>query len=292
MWINYKKIFGFLLLLLLCNNIFAGVIRIVAAENFYGDLVNKIGGDYVQVTSIMHNPNQDPHLFSSNWSTAKAVAEADIIVYNGLEYDSWIKTLIRANRNQENKKIIVVADLIDKKAGANPHIWYDPNTMLVCAKKVTTQLSELDTTHEKYYQNQFSIWQNQSERLEKKIKNFKKHYQGVPVIATEPVFNYMAYALGLRVYGDGFQLSIMNNTEPSISDIKDFTNKLQQREVKVLIYNNQVTNPLTLHMQDLAKQVGISVLGVSELQPVGDDYFGWMNGQLNNLQKTLVIASS
>lgn len=288
----YKKIFSFFLLLLFCSNIFAGVIKIVAAENFYGVLAKEIGGNYVAVTSIMHNPNQDPHLFSSNWSTAKAIAEADIIVYNGLGYDSWITNLINANGNEENKKILIVADLIGKRVGANPHIWYDPNTMLIYANELTTQLSELDPTHKKYYQNQLSIWQNQSERLEKKIKNLKKHYQDMPVIATEPVFNYMALALGLRVYGDGFQLSIMNDTEPSISDIKDFTNKLKQLEVKGLIYNKQVTNPLTLHMQNLAKQFGIPVFGVSELQPVGQDYFAWMNAQVDNLQKTLVIASS
>ena len=87
--------------------------------------------------------------------------------------------------------------------------------------------------------------------------------------------------------GQGFQLSIMNDTEPAVSDVKDFENKLTQHQVKVLIFNNQVTNPATDRMQKIAKKAGIPVVGVSETEPLNQDYFSWMSNQLDALEKAL-----
>ena len=231
----------------LCELAFAVPIKIVAAENFYGDIASKIGGEHVEVVSIMRNPNQDPHLFSSNWTVAKAVAKADLIICNGLDYDSWIKNLIDANGGQD-QKVLIVAELLHKQHGDNPHIWYDPNMMLQYADILTEKLITLDSINKNYYTNQFVKLKIKCKALINEVNNLKKHYQGVNIIATEPVFNYMAKLLGLNVFGEGFQLSMMNNTEPSISDIKDFENTLQNKKVKLLIYNNQVTNPLTTKM--------------------------------------------
>src|SRR5689334_3134021 len=73
---------------------FAKPIQIVAAENFYGQIAEQMGGEQVQVTSILSNPQQDPHLFSSSPATARAIVNADILIYNGIDYDPWIKNLI------------------------------------------------------------------------------------------------------------------------------------------------------------------------------------------------------
>jgi len=273
-------------LLFLCGTAFGSPIKIVAAENFYGDIAKDIGGKYVEAVSIMRNPNQDPHLFSSNWSTAKSVATANIIIYNGLGYDNWISNLINAD-SKNNRNIIIVADLVNKKHGDNPHIWYDPNTMLQYAKFLTNKLSSLDSAHKKYYQDQLVVFTNKSKTLAKHIRDLKQHYQGIDVIATEPVFNYMAELLGLHVQAIHFQLSMMNDTEPSATDINDFENQLRSRKVRLLIYNNQVTNPLTVRMQTLAVSSHIPILGVSELQPDKESYFSWMNKQLNMLDKNL-----
>src|SRR5208282_1688483 len=115
-------------------------IDIVAAENFYGDLATQIGGPEVHVTSILSNPDQDPHLFEASPSVARALSAARIVVYNGIDYDPWMAKLLGAARSAE-RQTIVVADLIGRKTGDNPHIWYDPATMLACARALAAALT-------------------------------------------------------------------------------------------------------------------------------------------------------
>jgi len=281
----FKKLLG-LLGFIACVGAYAGPIHIVAAENFYGKVAEQLGGPYVQVTSILQNPQQDPHLFSSSPETAKAIANAQFIVYNGLGYDSWINNLIAA-ANPKSKHIIVVGDLTGKAMGDNPHIWYDPKTMFTYAIYLAAQLSQIDPSHQEYYQRQLEAFKVEYQTLLQKIQQLHDQYHGAAVIATEPVFNYMSDALGLSMNGQGFQTSIMNDTEPSVSDIKNFEDKLKNRQVVVLIYNNQVTNPATDRMKNIAEKSHIPIVGVSETEPLDQDYVTWMLNQLNDLDHAL-----
>lgn len=280
-----KKLFG-IGVLFFCLGVYAEPMTVVAAENFYGQIAEQLGGPYVHVMSILKNPQQDPHLFSSSPETAKAIANAQFIIYNGLGYDSWMQNLVAA-ANAKNKNTIVVGNLVAKTMGDNPHIWYDPKTMLVFANYLTTQFSQTDAQHQQYYYQQLNLFNKNHQALLQKIQRLRQQYSGTAVIATEPVFNYMAEALGLQMNGKGFQISIMNDTEPSVSDIKNFEDQLRNHRVKVLIYNNQVSNPATERMQKIAEQSGIPTVGVSETEPVGQDYFTWMNNQLTSLAEAL-----
>lgn len=271
-------------LFLFCYSLSLSAIEIVAAENFYGNIAKQIGGPHVVVTSILSNPNQDPHLFSSSASTAKAIAHADLIIYNGLDYDPWITNLIGVNLN---KKSLVVADLLGKKAGENPHIWYDPNTMIIFAHQLADILSQLNVQNKEYFQTQLRSFKEDYKRLFNKIAQLKQRYQGSSITATEPIFDYMADSLGLKMLGKGFQLSIMNGTPPSAKDIKEFEDVLTRHEAKVLIYNNQVSNPITERMRSLAQKVGVPTVGVSEIEPADRGYVNWMIDQLNSLEGNL-----
>jgi zinc/manganese transport system substrate-binding protein len=260
-------------------------LQVVAAENFYGNIASTIGGENVQVLSILNNPQQDPHLFSTSPATAIAIAKANIIIYNGLDYDTWMEKLITAHSQKKN--IIIVANLLHKKSGDNPHIWYDIQTMLIYAKYLTAQLSVMDPVHKSYFQRQLSQFEQHYQKLQQQIDQDKIKFQTSPVIATESLFNEMAKSLNLKMFGTAFQLSVMNNSEPSPRDIKDFQNHLINHTVKALILNNQVNNPLTQRMEEIAMIAHIPCVGVSELQPFNEDYFTWMNNQLTNLEKAL-----
>ncbi|MBV8802646.1 MAG: zinc ABC transporter substrate-binding protein [Gammaproteobacteria bacterium] len=272
------------LTLFIAFQVHAEPLHIVAAENFYGDIASIIGGKNVQVVSILNNPQQDPHLFSTSPATAKAIANANIIIYNGLDYDVWMEKLITTH---SQKNIIVVADLIHKKSGDNPHIWYDIKTMLVYAKYLTAQLCISDPAHQLYFQQQLNQFQQYYQKLQQQVDKDKIQFHNLPIIATEPLFNEMADSLGLQMYGQAFQLSVMNNTEPSPLEIKDFENHLLNHTVKVLILNNQVSNPLTQRMEEIAISAHIPSIGISELQPINEDYFTWMSAQLSALEKAL-----
>ena len=87
----------------------ADPVKIVAAENFYGDVARQIGGADVAVTSILSNPDEDPHLFEASAATAKALADARIVIVNGVDYDPWMEKLLAANKSPGRKEIVVAA---------------------------------------------------------------------------------------------------------------------------------------------------------------------------------------
>lgn len=275
-----------LFLIIICAIAKAEPIKIVAAENFYGQVAEQIGGNGVQVTSILKNPQQDPHLFSSTPFTARAVAEANIIIYNGLDYDPWMNHLIRNNQTHGQSQINM-GELLQKKTGENPHIWYDPNTMAVLAKTLHDQLQKLAPADQQQFDENLSRFEQDYQQLTRQMAAFRQQFANTPIIATEPVFNEMAKALGLKMLGIGFQLSIMNDTEPSVSDTKQFEDLLTQRQVKVLIYNNQTADPITERMKNLAKQAGIPIVGVTETEPAGKNYFTWMSQAIDDLTQAL-----
>src|SRR5665213_1620126 len=128
----------------------AGPVTIVAAENFYGDVAQQIGGAGVTVTSILSNPDEDPHLFEASPSVARAISGARIVVYSGIDYDPWMEKLLAAAKSTDRRGI-VVADLVGRKSGDNPHIWYDPNAMLAFAKRLADDLGAADPAHKADY---------------------------------------------------------------------------------------------------------------------------------------------
>lgn len=264
----------------------ANTIHIVAAENMYGDIAKQLGGKYVQVTNILQNPNQDPHFFSASPTTAKAIAEANIIIYNGAGYDTWMEKLIDvAPKNKIN--VINIAELLGNKNGSNPHLWYDPNVIPIYAKTLVNLLNQLDVIHKKDFTTQLKNFLMEYQQYLNRIHQFKQRYNATPIIATEPIFNYLAQALSLTMFAEDFQLSVMNDIPPTPKQIRKFEQYLRKHQVKVLIYNKQVSNPLTQRMQTLAEQIGIHTVGMSEMQPLNKTYIQWMQMQLTELEQAI-----
>lgn len=279
------KFFSFLFILLFASFSFANTINIVAAENFYGDIASEIGGTHVNVFSILKNPNQDPHLFSANPTVAKAISNGDIIIYNGIGYDPWIQQLL--DTQQSKQQIVVVASLVGAQNGENPHLWYKPETSIRVAKSLLDILQRLDPADGSVYQKNYQQFAQRYASYLARIEALKVRYHGTHIIATEPVFNYLAEALGLVVDGQDFQLSIMNDVPPSPKQIVKFENALVNHSVRLLIYNDQVINPVTTRMQKLAQDNHIPIMGVYETEPAHQDFLGWMNDSLTTLDNAL-----
>jgi len=171
-------------------------ITVVSAENVYGGIAAQIGGDEVAVTSILSSPDQDPHLFEASPSTAKALAEARVIIMNGADYDPWMKKLIPSGK-PESRLVIDVAELVGRKPGDNPHLWYDLDAVRTFAAKFEQILAAEDPVHETDYSKRLAAFGAELEGISKKVRSMRERYAGVPVTATEPVFGYMAEAIGL-----------------------------------------------------------------------------------------------
>ncbi|MBV8119398.1 MAG: zinc ABC transporter substrate-binding protein [Alphaproteobacteria bacterium] len=277
---------SFVLLALAISAADAGPLSIVAAENFYGDIARQIGGADVAVTSILNSPDRDPHEFETNPSTARAFARAAVVIYNGADYDLWATKLLSA-LSSPPRQTIEVADLTGAKPGDNPHVWYDPDTAAKLAETLADKLALLDPSHRAGYQHRLAAFERSLKPLAEQIEALRRKNRGMPVTATEPVFGYMAAALGFEMRNAGFQRAVMNDTEPSAANIAAFENDLRSRAVKVLIYNRQTTDALTLRMRAIAQQSGIPVVGVTETEPAGEDYQQWMRSQLEAIDRAL-----
>jgi zinc/manganese transport system substrate-binding protein len=282
------------LLLILLTTLFQAAncraaIQIVAAENFYGDVARQLGGDNVAVTSILTNPDQDPHLFTANVDTAKAVADAQIVIYSGIDYDPWMEQMNTAHPNAA-RVAINVSQLIHASEGDNPHIWYNPKTMPVLAKKLVTLLSSRDPAHARDYAANLDQFLASLQPLNEKIAALQAKYAGTDVLATEPVFGYMSDALGLRMHGMGFQNHVMNNVEPTARETEEFETLLKTRKVKILFYNGQASDPVASRMQSVAKSAGVPVVGVTETEPAGITYVPWMLSQLDAVDQALAAS--
>ena len=252
-----------------------GKIALVAAENFYGSVAQQIGGDRVSVTSILNSPDQDPHLFEVSPAVVRQIAAAQIVVYNGADYDPWMEKLLKVTP-KPGRVVIIAADLVNKKAGDNPHLWYDPATMPAVARALAAALTAADPAHKDDYAARLKTFLASLEPLNEKIAAIRSKYAGVTVTASEPVFGYMAAALKLKMRNERFQLAIMNDTEPSARDIAAFEQDLKTHKVRVMFYNKQASDKLVQHLVDLARASNIPVVGVTETCPPGLSYQDWM----------------
>jgi zinc/manganese transport system substrate-binding protein len=264
----------------------ADPVKVVAAENFYGDLVSQIGGANVAVTSILSNPDDDPHLFEASPSTAKALSDAKIVIANGVDYDPWMEKLLGASKAPGRKEIVVGA-LVGRKPGDNPHLWYDPAYMKAAAKALVADLTAVDPAHKADYEQGEAKFLDSLKPLDDKIATMHKSYAGQPVTASEPVFGYQAGLIGLKVHNEKYALAVMNNAEPTPSEVAAFENDLKGKKVKAMLYNAQASEPAVAKLVQLAKDNNIPVIGVSETEPPNSTYQDWMLGQLNALDKAL-----
>jgi zinc/manganese transport system substrate-binding protein len=264
----------------------AGAVEIVAAENFYGDVAQQIGGADVKVTSILSNPDQDPHLFEATPSVARAIADAKIVVSSGIDYDPWMEKLLAA-APAPGRRSIVVASLVHRQTGDNPHIWYDTHTMLLFAGALTDALVAEDPGHANGFRQRRDTFEQSLKPIEAHIGRLHARLDKGAVTATEPVLGYLLDALGLQSRNPGFQLAVMNGTEPSPSQVAAFETDLKKHRVRMLIYNSQASDPVAERMRNIAKASGVPVVGASETEPPGLSYQDWIGSTLDAIDAAL-----
>jgi len=275
----------------ICSANAAGSVKLVAAENFYGGIAHQIGGLEVAVVSVMNNPDQDPHLFEISPAVARQLAAAQIVIYNGADYDAWMPKLLQA-APRPGRVAIDVAHLVGKKAGDNPHLWYDPATMPKVAQALAAALAKADPDHAADYAARLKTTLAALARVQARVKALRAKWAGQPVTATEPVFGYMAAAVGLTMRNWSFQLAMMNDTEPSAKDIAAFEDDLKNHKVRALIYNKQVSDTLTRRLIAIAHKAKVPVVAVTETQPADTTFQDWMLSELDALDKALAGPNS
>jgi zinc/manganese transport system substrate-binding protein len=266
----------------------AAKIKISAAENFYGEAAKAVGGDRVEVTSILDNPNVDPHDYEPTPDVARTVSDSQFIVLNGIGYDVWMEKLINADPASKSKSVIKVADdLMGKKEGDNAHVWYDPDTMPKLASKIADELTKLDPSGDQIYRKNAQVYIASLDSIKAKIQKLKQ--SGATIAVSETIFDYMAAALNLTINNTKFGKAINDGNDPSPADIAQMQEDIKGKTVKLFIYDIQNTSPTVDNIVKMAKSSGVPIVEVTETEPAGKNYVQWMTDILDNIGKALSI---
>jgi len=267
----------------------AAPIAVVASTNVWGDVAKQIGGDHVNVTSIMSDPNADPHQYEADAKTAAALSKAQFVIENGLGYDDFMDKLLAASPNP-NRAVLNAADAM-KISGqdANPHIWYDITTIPAVATGIADQLGKMDSADAATFTANAKTFTDSLAPLNTAIANIKTKYPGAPVGYTERVPGYLVEAAGLKLATPpSFAQSIEDGNDPSPADNAAMDAALTGKTIKVLLYNGQVTSPATDAIKQLAQKSSVPVVGVTEtLPPTDKDFQDWQLRQINDITTAL-----
>jgi zinc/manganese transport system substrate-binding protein len=269
-------------------------IQAIGAENEYANVIQQIGGKYVQVTAIMSNPNTDPHTFEASPAVAREISNAGLIVQNGVGYDTWASDIEKAVP-ASSRKIVDVQQLLGlPDSTPNPHLWYNPTTMPKVATVIADDLAAIQPAHASYFKANAAKFTQSLTAWTQAIAAFKAAHPNTPVATTEPVADYMLQAAGAdNMTPWAFQADIMNGTDPSPQNVAAEKDLFTQHKVKVFLYNQQVTDTLTDSFIDLAHANGVPVVGVYETMPTpGYDYQTWMTAEVNALDKAVTAKVS
>jgi zinc/manganese transport system substrate-binding protein len=263
-------------------------VKLVAAQNFWGSIAEQLGGEYVEVTSIVGDPEADPHLYESSASDSLAVAEADIAIVNGAGYDEFVDKLLDASPRAD-RNVIRIADLLRVGQGGNPHLWYDLGRINLVAEAITASLSAVDPGNKANFEGRLRTFKDSMQPLLAKIADIKHAYGDTPVAYTEPIAGYLLKACGLQnKTPEGFARAMEEGVEPSLADQKAMEDLIPPLKIRVLFYNPQAESQVTQRIRDLAVTAGVSVVEMTETMPPSETNFQtWQHKQLDSLLSAL-----
>jgi zinc/manganese transport system substrate-binding protein len=261
---------------------------VVAAENVYGDIVSQIGGRHVSVTSILSDPNADPHLFEPGTRNGLAVATADLVVQNGLGYDAFMSRLEEAAPSS-GRIVVTIADALGVHGhDANPHLWYDVPALPGIGAAIGNALAKADPANAADYRAGSRRFRSSLAPLDREVALIRKRYGGAPVAGTEPLSGYLLAAAGLRdLAPSAFTRAIEDGSEPSPQAVAQMTDLITSRRVRVLLYNSQAVSPITVRLRDAARRAGVPVVPVSETLPPQRTFQQWQLAQARALAAAL-----
>ena len=280
-------------------------ISIVASTNVWGDVARWIGGDSVQVTSIIDSFNQDPHSYEASARDQLAVNEADLVLANGGGYDSFMDTLAAAAGSKEVLYAYLPEELEAEDAAAteadsdghnhdhaagNEHVWYDFHVVADYAIRISAELSRIDVDNKQEYETNLALFLDQIESLEEKVADLSIKTQGKKVISSEPVADYLLEELKLENKTPAsFSQAIEEETEVSPKDLLEIENLIKSGEVNLFVLNIQTASSQIAKIGILAEENGIKPVGLSELLPDGQRYFEWMESNILAIEIALEL---
>ena len=271
-----------------------GTLQVVAAENFWGSIAAQLGGNKVQVKSIITAPDADPHSYEATASDGRAMATADLTIVNGVGYDTWASKLVTANP-VTTRTDLNVGDVVGAKGGDNPHRWYNPTDVSKVADAITAGYQAKDPANRAYFDQQKAAFTGTALRdYNAAVAGIKATYSGTPIGASESIVSMLAPALGLTVLTPpDFLTAITEGTDPTAADKATIDGQISSRAIKVYLYNAQNASPDVQAQVDAAKAKGIPVSTITEtMTPATASWQDWQTAQLTALKAALARSAT
>jgi zinc/manganese transport system substrate-binding protein len=268
-------------------------LAVAASINAWGSILAQLGGDKVHATSIIANPDTDPHDYEPTPADGRTIAGSRVFVENGIGYDSWAAKALAANPDQ-TRTVLDVGQLVGVAAGGNPHRWYSPADVENVANAITAGLKRADPGDAAYFDAQRQSFENTGlAKYHQLIADIKAKYAGTPVGASESIFAPLSDALGLNLVTPlSFLKDISEGTDPSAADKATIDHQISTKLIKVYVFNSQNSTPDVAAQVTAAKNAGIQVSTVTEtLSPVGTSFQDWQCAQLQALETALQKAT-
>jgi zinc/manganese transport system substrate-binding protein len=268
------------------------MVHVVAAENFWGSIASQIGGKHAQVTSIITNPNTDPHSYEPTAADAKTIAGAQFVIQNGIGYDPWVPKLLAAD--QGNPTTLNVGTLLGIPDGGNPHRWYNPSDVQTVIKKMVADYQALDPADSAYFAQRQTYFNTVAlKQYDSTLAAIKAKYSGTPVGASESIFAMLAPSLRLNLITPySFLKAISEGTDVSAADKQTIDNQIKNHQIKIYVYNSQNVTPDVQVQLSEVKALHIPYATITEtLVPPTGTYQAWQTKQLLGIQAALAKAA-
>ena len=270
------------------------VVQVVAAENFWGSIAAQLGGSHARVTSIISNPDTDPHSYEPTTSDARTLTTAQLAIVNGIGYDGWADKLLATNADSGRTELNV-GDLVGIAPGGNPHRWYSPDNVRQVIAQLTADYKKLDPADAAYFDQRESVFETQTlAPYNQLIASIRATYAGTPIGASESIVTPLAEGLGLKMMTpESFLDAMSEGSDPTAADKSLIDQQIRDRQIKIYVYNTQNSTPDVTAQVQLARQEGIPVATVTEtLSPAADTFEQWQVSELQGIQAALKAAKA
>lgn len=270
-----------------------GPIEVAASSNVWGSILSQLGGSHVRATSIISNPQTDPHAYEPTPADGRVIANSRLFVQNGVGYDPWAARSVAASPD-EDRAVIDVGELVGVPEGGNPHRWYSPADVTKVIDAISAGLKRVDPANAEYYDSRRRSFETDDlAQYRGLISDIKTRYAGTPVGASESIFEPLAEALDLKLATPaGLLHAISEGAEPSAADKAASEAQLSRRAVKAYVYNGQNATPDVAAQLAVARRAGVPVVAVTEtINPPEATFQQWQVSQLRALQAALAQAS-
>jgi zinc/manganese transport system substrate-binding protein len=272
-----------------------GRVTVVASTNVWGDVAAQVGGDLVDVTSVIDDPSKDPHDFEADADTLLQVSKADVVVENGGGFDDFVETLLSSSKTKA--AVVNAFDVSGKADGApegtevNEHVWYDVPTVGKVATEIATQLGKADPDNATTYEANAARFNDQLDELLTAEEDLRPSVEGKPVGVTEPLPVYLAEALGLEdKTPEEFAEAIEEGEDVPVAVLQETLGLVEGGGIDLLFYNDQTTSPVTEQVRDAATKADVPIVPVTEILPEGTDYLTWMRSNIDAVSQALSAA--